>query len=101
MGFDEAKRAPMRLLSFDHKWRMITSSKINLERLSLDSNIKTTAEHFIKELSNVKSVSLKTLQSLKVSLSAQPVSWVEQFSKQGGLNLLVEILNSFRVKNSQ
>lgn len=54
---------------------------------------KNTPEFYAKSLSNYKHPNYKILCSLRVSLTNQPVSWVQSFVSAGGLISLVSILH--------
>ncbi|KAM9674517.1 protein diaphanous homolog 3 isoform 3-T3 [Dama dama] len=94
MNLNEDKKAPLREKDFGIKKEMVmqyinTASKTG----SLKSNRQISPQEFIYELKmGSEDERLFTyLESLRVSLTSNPVSWVESFGHEG-LGLLLDIL---------
>ncbi|ELW47371.1 Protein diaphanous like protein 3 [Tupaia chinensis] len=94
MNLNEDKKAPLREKDFSIKKEMVmqyinTASKTG----SLKSNRQISPQEFIYELKmGCADERLVTcLESLRVSLTSNPVSWVESFGHEG-LGLLLDIL---------
>ncbi|XP_063088770.1 protein diaphanous homolog 3 isoform X1 [Cavia porcellus] len=94
MNLNEDKKAPLREKDFGIKKEMVmqyinTASKTR----SLKSSRQISPQEFIHELKMVSADErLATyLESLRVSLTSNPVSWVESFGHEG-LGLLLNIL---------
>ncbi|XP_048350879.1 protein diaphanous homolog 3 [Sphaerodactylus townsendi] len=94
MNLNEGRKVPLREKDFNTKKEMVmqyVSSKSKAG--SLKSNKQITPQDFICELksgtTDERLVGL--LESLRVSLTSNPVSWVESFGHEG-LGLLLDIL---------
>ncbi|CAM5076873.1 unnamed protein product, partial [Natator depressus] len=94
MNLNEDRKTPLREKDFNTKKEMVmqyisTASKAG----SLKSSRQITAQEFILELkSGATDERLVTcLESLRVSLTSNPVSWVENFGHEG-LGLLLDVL---------
>ncbi|NXP36461.1 DIAP3 protein, partial [Leiothrix lutea] len=111
MNLNEDKKMPLREKDFNTKKEMVmqyisTASKSG----SLKNSRKISPQEFIQDLKSGSTDErlVTCLESLRVSLTSNPVSWVENFGREGlGLLLdvlerLVEIRNQDRlVKKSQ
>uniref|UniRef100_A0A674ILA9 Diaphanous related formin 3 n=1 Tax=Terrapene triunguis TaxID=2587831 RepID=A0A674ILA9_9SAUR len=104
MNLNEDRKTPLREKDFSTKKEMVmqyistASKKISVTFLlqgSLKSSRQITAQEFILELkSGATDERLVTcLESLRVSLTSNPVSWVENFGHEG-LGLLLDVLES-------
>jgi len=129
-GIDEVKRNYLRNQSTEIKWNMIKakylkelndSQNIRKQSNHIDKNDKSSPEYFIKYLNeflnikNNKSASSRimnwgsnssgklynVLQSLRVSIRNQTKGWVHEFVNNGGLQILIEILNKFHNKSNR
>ncbi|XP_053072193.1 protein diaphanous homolog 3 isoform X2 [Acinonyx jubatus] len=93
MNLNEDKKAPLREKDFSIKKEMVmqyinTASKTG----SLKSRRQISPQEFIHELKMGSADDIVTcLESLRVSLTSNPVSWVESFGREG-LGLLLDIL---------
>ncbi|NWU69430.1 DIAP3 protein, partial [Pterocles burchelli] len=94
MNLNEDKKMPLREKDFNTKKEMVmqyisTASKSG----SLKNSRKISPQEFIQELrSGSTDERLVTcLESLRVSLTSNPVSWVENFGREG-LGLLLDVL---------
>ncbi|XP_065534230.1 protein diaphanous homolog 3 isoform X1 [Lathamus discolor] len=94
MNLNEDKKMPLREKDFNTKKEMVmqyisTASKSG----SLKSSRKISPQEFIQDLkSGLTEERLVTcLESLRVSLTSNPVSWVENFGREG-LGLLLDVL---------
>uniref|UniRef100_A0A8B9F2S3 Diaphanous related formin 3 n=1 Tax=Amazona collaria TaxID=241587 RepID=A0A8B9F2S3_9PSIT len=94
MNLNEEKKMPLREKDFNTKKEMVmqyisTASKSG----SLKSSRKISPQEFIQDLkSGLTEERLVTcLESLRVSLTSNPVSWVENFGREG-LGLLLDVL---------
>ncbi|XP_065757905.1 protein diaphanous homolog 3 isoform X4 [Muntiacus reevesi] len=94
MNLNEDKKAPLREKDFSIKKEMVmqyinTASKTG----SLKSNQQISPQEFIYELKmgSADERLFTHLESLRVSLTSNPVSWVESFGHEG-LGLLLDIL---------
>ncbi|XP_045334398.1 protein diaphanous homolog 3 isoform X3 [Leopardus geoffroyi] len=93
MNLNEDKKAPLREKDFSIKKEMVmqyinTASKTG----SLKSRRQISPQEFIHELKMGSADDIVTcLESLRVSLTSNPVSWVESFGHEG-LGLLLDIL---------
>uniref|UniRef100_A0A8C3X448 Diaphanous related formin 3 n=1 Tax=Catagonus wagneri TaxID=51154 RepID=A0A8C3X448_9CETA len=94
MNLNEDKKAPLREKDFSIKREMVmqyinTASKTG----SLKSSRQIPPQEFIHELKMGSSDErlVGCLESLRVSLTSNPVSWVESFGREG-LGLLLDIL---------
>ncbi|XP_009577280.1 PREDICTED: protein diaphanous homolog 3, partial [Fulmarus glacialis] len=94
MNLNEDKKMPLREKDFNTKKEMVmqyisTASKSG----SLKNSRKISPQEFIQELkSGSTDERLATcLESLRVSLTSNPVSWVENFGREG-LGLLLDVL---------
>ncbi|XP_067419305.1 protein diaphanous homolog 3 [Emydura macquarii macquarii] len=94
MNLNEDRKTPLREKDFNTKKEMVmqyisTASKAG----SLKSSRQITPQEFILELkSGITDERLVTcLESLRVSLTSNPVSWVENFGHEG-LGLLLDVL---------
>ncbi|ELR62745.1 Protein diaphanous-like protein 3 [Bos mutus] len=94
MNLNEDKKAPLREKDFSIKKEMVmqyinTASKTG----SLKSNRQISPQEFIYELKmgSADERLFTYLESLRVSLTSNPVSWVESFGHEG-LGLLLDIL---------
>uniref|UniRef100_A0A452HK97 GBD/FH3 domain-containing protein n=1 Tax=Gopherus agassizii TaxID=38772 RepID=A0A452HK97_9SAUR len=103
MNLNEDRKTPLREKDFNTKKEMVmqyisTASKAG----SLKSSRQITAQEFILELkSGATDERLVTcLESLRVSLTSNPVSWVENFGHEG-LGLLLDVLERLVETKSQ
>nr|KAF6373443.1 hypothetical protein mPipKuh1_003831 [Pipistrellus kuhlii] len=94
MNLNEDKKAPLREKDFSIKKEMVmqyinTASKTG----SLKRNRQISPQEFIHELKMGPADErlVTCLESLRVSLTSNPVSWVESFGREG-LGLLLDIL---------
>ncbi|XP_077014508.1 protein diaphanous homolog 3 isoform X2 [Tamandua tetradactyla] len=94
MNLNEDKKAPLREKDFSIKKEMVmqyinTASKAG----SLKSSRQISPHEFIHELKMASADErlVTCLESLRVSLTSNPVSWVESFGREG-LGLLLDIL---------
>ncbi|KRZ77728.1 Protein diaphanous -like protein 2 [Trichinella papuae] len=94
MNLSEAKKAPLRTTSIEQK-RVMILQKIRTDQTLRGAKVKCDDPgDYIRILSALEENSpkmLRILQSLRVSLSNNPVSWIEKFGTRG-LNLLLNIL---------
>ncbi|RKP18738.1 FH2-domain-containing protein, partial [Rozella allomycis CSF55] len=102
MGFEEGKRVAMRMISKDAKWTMLQSqmSRDTKEgKNKQDGKVdKTSPEYYVKNLFDPSRVHLKVLAALRVSLTNQPISWVQSYIELNGLPVLLNILNCIHAK---
>uniref|UniRef100_A0A8C3J4R0 Diaphanous related formin 3 n=1 Tax=Calidris pygmaea TaxID=425635 RepID=A0A8C3J4R0_9CHAR len=105
MNLNEDKKMPLREKDFNTKKEMVmqyisTASKSG----SLKNSRKISAQEFIQELKSGSTDErlVTCLESLRVSLTSNPVSWVENFGREG-LGLLLDVLERLDkvVKRSQ
>lgn len=103
MNLNEAKKTPLREKDLNTKREMViqymfTASKIG----SLRSSHQISPQEFLGELkSGVMDERLfACLDSLRVSLTSNPVSWVQSFGHEG-LGLLLDILERLLLKKQQ
>ncbi|XP_074838956.1 protein diaphanous homolog 3 [Carettochelys insculpta] len=96
MNLNEDRKTPLREKDFSTKKEMVmqyisTASKTG----SLKSSRQITPQEFLMELkSGATDERLVTcLESLRVSLTSNPVSWVENFGQEG-LGLLLDVLET-------
>uniref|UniRef100_A0A8C3J6C9 Diaphanous related formin 3 n=1 Tax=Calidris pygmaea TaxID=425635 RepID=A0A8C3J6C9_9CHAR len=94
MNLNEDKKMPLREKDFNTKKEMVmqyisTASKSG----SLKNSRKISAQEFIQELKSGSTDErlVTCLESLRVSLTSNPVSWVENFGREG-LGLLLDVL---------
>ncbi|XP_003412641.1 protein diaphanous homolog 3 isoform X1 [Loxodonta africana] len=94
MNLNEDKKAPLREKDFSIKKEMVmqyinTASKTG----SLKSSRQIAPQEFIHELKMASADErlVTCLESLRVSLTSNPVSWVQSFGREG-LGLLLDIL---------
>ncbi|XP_067148702.1 protein diaphanous homolog 3 [Apteryx mantelli] len=94
MNLNEDKKAPLREKDFNTKKEMVmqyisTASKSG----SLKKSKKISPQEFIQELKSGSTDErlVTCLESLRVSLTSNPVSWVENFGREG-LGLLLDVL---------
>ncbi|XP_009865301.1 PREDICTED: protein diaphanous homolog 3-like, partial [Apaloderma vittatum] len=94
MNLNEDKKMPLREKDFNTKKEMVmqyisTASKSG----SLKNSRKISPQEFIQELKSGSTDErlVTCLESLRVSLTSNPVSWVENFGREG-LGLLLDIL---------
>ncbi|KRY76507.1 Protein diaphanous -like protein 3 [Trichinella pseudospiralis] len=94
MNLSEAKKAPLRTASIEQK-RVMILQKIRTDQTLRGAKVKCDDPgDYIRILSASEENSpklVRILQSLRVSLSNNPVSWIEKFGTRG-LNLLLNIL---------
>ncbi|KRX69036.1 Protein diaphanous -like protein 3 [Trichinella sp. T9] len=94
MNLSEAKKAPLRTASIEQK-RVMILQKIRTDQTLRGAKVKCDDPgDYIRILSASEDNSpklVRILQSLRVSLSNNPVSWIEKFGTRG-LNLLLNIL---------
>uniref|UniRef100_A0A6I8PE71 Diaphanous related formin 3 n=1 Tax=Ornithorhynchus anatinus TaxID=9258 RepID=A0A6I8PE71_ORNAN len=98
MNLNEDKKAPLREKDLSIKKEMVmqyinTASKTVSKTGSLKSRRQISPQEFIHELkTGTADERLVTcLESLRVSLTSNPVSWVENFGQEG-LGLLLDVL---------
>ncbi|XP_064030462.1 protein diaphanous homolog 3 isoform X6 [Pogoniulus pusillus] len=102
MNLNEDKKMPLREKDFNTKKEMVmqyisTASKSG----SLKNSRKISPQEFIQELKSgsIDERLVTCLESLRVSLTSNPVSWVENFGREG-LGLLLDVLERLvEVKN--
>ncbi|XP_065600079.1 protein diaphanous homolog 3 [Cyrtonyx montezumae] len=94
MNLNEDKKMPLREKDFSTKKEMVmqyisTASKSG----SLKNSRKISPQEFIQELKSGSTDErlVTCLESLRVSLTSNPVSWVENFGREG-LGLLLDVL---------
>uniref|UniRef100_A0A8C3GPV5 Diaphanous related formin 3 n=1 Tax=Cairina moschata TaxID=8855 RepID=A0A8C3GPV5_CAIMO len=94
MNLNEDKKVPLREKDFNTKKEMVmqylsTASKSG----SLKNRRKISPQEFMQELKSGSTDErlVTCLESLRVSLTSNPVSWVENFGREG-LGLLLDIL---------
>ncbi|XP_031413696.1 protein diaphanous homolog 3 isoform X3 [Meleagris gallopavo] len=94
MNLNEDKKMPLREKDFNTKKEMVmqyisTASKSG----SLKNSRKISPQEFIQELKSGSTDErlVTCLESLRVSLTSNPVSWVENFGREG-LGLLLDVL---------
>ncbi|XP_054255193.1 protein diaphanous homolog 3 isoform X1 [Indicator indicator] len=94
MNLNEDKKMPLREKDFNTKKEMVmqyisTASKSG----SLKNSRKISPQEFIQELKSgsIDERLVTCLESLRVSLTSNPVSWVENFGREG-LGLLLDVL---------
>ncbi|KAJ6661678.1 hypothetical protein lerEdw1_013200 [Lerista edwardsae] len=94
MNLNEDRKTPLRRKDFNTKKEMVmqyisTASKVG----SLKSSRQISPHEFIYELKSATTDErlFSCLESLRVSLTSNPVSWVENFGHEG-LELLLDIL---------
>uniref|UniRef100_A0A8D0G1D3 Diaphanous related formin 3 n=1 Tax=Strix occidentalis caurina TaxID=311401 RepID=A0A8D0G1D3_STROC len=94
MNLNEDKKMPLREKDFNTKKEMVmqyisTASKSG----SLKNSRKISPQEFIQELKSGSTDErlVTCLESLRVSLTSNPVSWVENFGQEG-LGLLLDVL---------
>uniref|UniRef100_A0A663MFA5 Diaphanous related formin 3 n=1 Tax=Athene cunicularia TaxID=194338 RepID=A0A663MFA5_ATHCN len=94
MNLNEDKKMPLREKDFNTKKEMVmqyisTASKSG----SLKNSRKISPQEFIQELKSgsIDERLVTCLESLRVSLTSNPVSWVENFGQEG-LGLLLDVL---------
>ncbi|XP_010122175.1 PREDICTED: protein diaphanous homolog 3, partial [Chlamydotis macqueenii] len=94
MNLNEDKKMPLREKDFNTKKEMVmqyisTASKSG----SLKNSRKISPQEFIQELKagSTDERLVTCLESLRVSLTSNPVSWVENFGREG-LGLLLDVL---------
>ncbi|KAK9766409.1 hypothetical protein K7432_004545, partial [Basidiobolus ranarum] len=85
MGMDEATKNAMRNLSDENKVKIIISKR----QMAIDEN-KAAPDHYIRKFSkeDLRSIGLKSIKSLRVSLSTRPIGWVRQYLELGGFRLI-------------
>ncbi|XP_043851074.1 LOW QUALITY PROTEIN: protein diaphanous homolog 3 [Dromiciops gliroides] len=94
MNLNEDKKAPLREKDFSIKKEMVMQYMNTASKLGcLKSNRQISPQEFIHELKMgaVDERLVTCLESLRVSLTSNPVSWVENFGHEG-LGLLLDIL---------
>ncbi|XP_048151420.1 protein diaphanous homolog 3 isoform X3 [Corvus hawaiiensis] len=94
MNLNEDKKMPLREKDFNTKKEMVmqyisTASKCG----SLKNSRKISPQEFIQDLKSGSTDErlVTCLESLRVSLTSNPVSWVENFGREG-LGLLLDVL---------
>uniref|UniRef100_A0A803VK64 Diaphanous related formin 3 n=1 Tax=Ficedula albicollis TaxID=59894 RepID=A0A803VK64_FICAL len=94
MNLNEDKKMPLREKDFNTKKEMVmqyisTASKSG----SLKNSRKISPQEFIQDLKSGSTDErlVTCLESLRVSLTSNPVSWVENFGREG-LGLLLDVL---------
>uniref|UniRef100_A0A8B9P6Y3 Diaphanous related formin 3 n=1 Tax=Apteryx owenii TaxID=8824 RepID=A0A8B9P6Y3_APTOW len=97
MNLNEDKKAPLREKDFNTKKEMVmqyisTASK-SVSKSLLKKSRKISPQEFIQELKSGSTDErlVTCLESLRVSLTSNPVSWVENFGREG-LGLLLDVL---------
>ncbi|NXI41065.1 DIAP3 protein, partial [Galbula dea] len=95
MNLNEDKKMPLREKDFNTKKEMVmqyisTASKSG----SLKNSQKISPQEFIQELKcgSIDERLVTCLESLRVSLTSNPVSWVQNFGREG-LGLLLDVLD--------
>ncbi|KAK9720206.1 hypothetical protein K7432_004297 [Basidiobolus ranarum] len=106
MGLDDSKKAPLRMLSVQHKKNMLTAQKdlkAQDARNRRSGRFDSMPEFYIRKLTevDVRYLSVKDLSSLRVSLTTQSLTWVNQFIQSKGLRLLSNILVSLSHKQKR
>uniref|UniRef100_A0A8D2NR74 Diaphanous related formin 3 n=1 Tax=Zosterops lateralis melanops TaxID=1220523 RepID=A0A8D2NR74_ZOSLA len=104
MNLNEDKKMPLREKDFNTKKEMVmqyisTASKSG----SLKNSRKISPQEFIQDLKSGSTDErlVTCLESLRVSLTSNPVSWVENFGQEG-LGLLLDVLERLvEMKKSQ
>lgn len=101
MGFEDSKRSTMMAMNIDYKWKMVTSQMQKEKSKGENKGDKDTPEFYAKQLGNSKHTNLKILSSLRISLTNQPLSWVQTFLSLGGLNSLIDMLKILHSKTNK
>lgn len=73
--------------SKDRKWLLICQNQARLK-----SSSSTTPKEFIAQLKEAK-VKSSTIAHVASSLNGEPKAWVAAFLEQGGLAILISLLN--------
>ncbi|ORY08436.1 FH2-domain-containing protein [Basidiobolus meristosporus CBS 931.73] len=97
MGMDEAGKNKMRSLSDEIKMKLIISKR----QMAID---ETAPDHYIRKFAkeDLRSIGLKSIKSLRVSLSTRPIGWVRQYLELGGFQLISNwIYNLAGTRNSR
>uniref|UniRef100_A0A670IPJ6 Diaphanous related formin 3 n=1 Tax=Podarcis muralis TaxID=64176 RepID=A0A670IPJ6_PODMU len=94
MNLNEDRKAPLREKDFSTKKEMVVQYISSASKVGcLKSSKQISPQEFIYELKSgtVDEKLVSCLESLRVSLTSNPVSWVENFGHEG-LGLLLDIL---------
>ncbi|KAK9680339.1 hypothetical protein K7432_015969, partial [Basidiobolus ranarum] len=99
IGMDEATKNALRNLSDENKAKIIISKR----QMAIDED-KVAPDHYIRKFTkeDLRTVGLKSIKSLRVSLSTRPIGWVHQYLELGGFKLISNgILNLAGARNSR
>jgi hypothetical protein len=66
----------MRAMDKSIKWTMIQQAK---EKQQLEENSSKTPEYFIEILTSTDKLTIKTAESLKISLGSVEMDWLQKF----------------------
>ncbi|KAK9685317.1 hypothetical protein K7432_015538, partial [Basidiobolus ranarum] len=109
MGLDDSKKTPLRVLPLQHKKSMLRAQK-DLKAQDVkhlrSGRFDSMPEFYIRKLTDVdiRYLSVRDLSSLRVSLTTQSLTWVNQFIQLKGLrylsNILVKFSSTYQRSNS-
>ncbi|KAL6469160.1 hypothetical protein MHYP_G00226840 [Metynnis hypsauchen] len=103
MNLNEDKRAPLREKDLSTKREMVLQYIVTAAKTgSLKSSSQISPQEFLSELKSgaTDEKLFACLDSLRVSLTSNPVSWVQSFGHEG-LGLLLDILERLLLKKHQ
>ncbi|KAL7867363.1 hypothetical protein AOLI_G00151770 [Acnodon oligacanthus] len=103
MNLNEDKRAPLREKDLSTKREMVLQYIVTAAKTgSLKSSSQISPQEFLSELKSgaADEKLFACLDSLRVSLTSNPVSWVQNFGHEG-LGLLLDILERLLLKKHQ
>lgn len=94
MNLTEEKKEPLRRRNIKQKREML---KMQHKGTVQQTRLKfTTGSDYVNYLRNHKDQSrdklMNCLESLRIALSSNPLSWVKEFGKYGGLEIILDIL---------
>ncbi|KAJ3097871.1 hypothetical protein HDU97_004491 [Phlyctochytrium planicorne] len=101
MGLPIAKMDQMRLMPIDKKWMLVQQHQAKLGSVEAPSPSRGP-QAFVDILnSGVQGADVaRELQSLEVALRTEPITWVQEFVKVGGLDALIQQLQKLLVKQN-
>ncbi|XP_049850953.1 formin-A-like [Schistocerca gregaria] len=98
MGLKEEARANMLALPNKNKYDLILQKKlVDLERETSRTTLDQHPKYWIKLLETEPT--MENLKLLTIRLSHELVSWIKEFSSQGGLDLLADIVDKLITDN--
>uniref|UniRef100_A0A8C1ZX07 Diaphanous-related formin 3 n=1 Tax=Cyprinus carpio TaxID=7962 RepID=A0A8C1ZX07_CYPCA len=107
MNLNEEKKAPLREKDLSTKREMvlqyiITAAKTVSAKITLSTSSQVSPQEFLSELKGGATDErlFACLDSLRVSLTSNPVSWVQSFGHEG-LGLLLDTLEKLLLKKHQ